>query len=116
LEPPGQQRLLRAFQRHAVAIRKRCALAVRNIQIGFVQQRGRAKRDAGPPFGELAASHAVQLVVQRRKQLVGRGAIPLLGGSEERWEIRVHGMRGRTRLPYATTRSSVTDDEAAPAR
>ena len=67
----------------AVAVGEGRPLALRDVQIRLVQDRRRAERRARPPLGQLAAGHPVQLVVERREQLVGGRAVAALGGGEE---------------------------------
>ena len=75
-----------------VAVGKRRALAAGNVQIGVVQQRRRAERDAGAAARELAPRHAMQLVVQRREHRVGSGAIALLRGCEQAGDVGRHAI------------------------
>ena len=42
----------------------------RHVEIGFVEQRGRAERDSGAAPRQLPPGHPVQVLVQRRKQRV----------------------------------------------
>ena len=67
----------------SVAIGKRDALAVRDIQVRLVQQRGRSEGHACGPFRQLAPRQSMQLVVERREQLVRCRAIALVGGIDK---------------------------------
>jgi hypothetical protein len=83
-QPPHHPRRI---AHEAVAIRERCTGAAGDVQVGFVQQRGCADGHAGAAPGQLAPRHAVQLVVERRKQLVSRAAVALLSGDNECREL-----------------------------
>ncbi len=62
---------------------KAAPLALRDVEVGLVQEGGRAEGRAGAPLGQLAPGHPVQLVVERGEQLVSGRAVAALGGGEE---------------------------------
>ena len=58
-------------------------LALRDVEIGLVEQAGDAERGARPRARELAAGEPAKLPVERREERLGRLAVAAIGGEDQ---------------------------------
>ena len=65
-------------------------MAAGQVEVGLVEQGGRAERQVGPASGQLAPGHAVQLVVQGGEGGLGRRRIAAVGRRQQIGQRGVH--------------------------